>query len=119
MNELKPWLPALEPPAGGYARLADAIAARRQRAARHAWRARLAWAGAAAALVLVLVLTPLLRTPDAERQQCEAIATGLERAWAQGDAEIVVTDGAAAEMLKAPGLRAYWVGTLRDPAEIR
>lgn len=117
MNELKPWLPAMDPPPGGYARLADVIAARRQRAARHARRARLAWAGAAGALVLAL--TPLLRTPDAERQQREAIAAGLERAWAQGDAEIVVTDGAAAEMLKAPGLRAYWVGTLRDPAELR
>lgn len=113
MNELKPWLPELDPPAGGYARLAAAIAARRQRAARRAWRARLAWAGAAAALVLAL--TPLLRMPDAQRQQRAAIAASLEQAWAQGDAEIVVTDGAAAEMLKAPGLRAYWVGTVREP----
>lgn len=113
MNELKPWLPALEPPAGGYVRLTHAIAARRQRATRHAWRGRIAWAGAAAALVLAL--TPLLRAPDAERQQRAAIATSLEQAWAQGDAEIVVTNGAAAELLKAPGLRAYWVGTVSQP----
>lgn len=114
MNELKPWLPTLEPPSGGYARLADAIAARRQRAAHHAWRGRIAWAGAAAALVLAL--TPLLRTEDAERAQAQAIAASLEQAWAQGDQEIQVTDGAAAEILKAPGLRAYWVGTVSDPA---
>lgn len=117
MNELKPWLPALEPPPDGYARLADAIAARRQRAARHAWRGRIAWAGVAA--VLVLALTPLLRTRDTERAQAQAIAASLEQAWAQGDQEIQVTDGAAAEILKAPGLRAYWVGTVSDPAAAR
>ena len=117
MNELKPWLPALEPPAGGYVRLTHAIAARRQRAVRHAWRGRIAWAGAAAALVLAR--TPLLRTPDAERQQAQAIAASLEQAWAQGDQEIRVADGAAAEILKAPGLRAYWVGTVSDPAAAR
>ncbi len=88
----------------------DAIAARRQRAARHAWRGRIAWAGAAAALAVV-VLTPLLRAPDAERAQAQAIAASLEQAWAQGDQEIQVT-----EMLKAPGLRAYWVGTVSNPA---
>jgi hypothetical protein len=116
MSELKSWLPPIDPPPGGYGRLADALAARRERTARHAWRGRLAWAVTSVALVL-MVLTPLLRTPTAERQQAQAIAASLEQAWALGDQDIVVTDGAAAEMLKAPGLRVYWVGVVGEPAE--
>jgi hypothetical protein len=115
MSDLKTWLPPLDPPTGGYARLADALAARRERAARHAWRGRLAWVGASLALVFMM-LTPLLRAPDAQRQQVQAIALSLEQAWALGDQEIVVTDGAAAEMLRAPGLRVYWVGVVGAPA---
>lgn len=116
MSELKAWLPPLDPPPGGHARLASALAARRERAARHAWCGRLALAGASVAVVFML-LTPLLRAPDAQRQQAQAIAASLEQAWALGDQEIVVTDGAAAEMLKAPGLRVYWVGTVGDPPD--
>lgn len=116
MNELNAWLPPLDPPSGGYARLVNAMAVRRERAARHAWRGRLAWAGASVA-VAVMVLAPLLQTPDAERQQTGAIAVSLEQAWALADQEIVVTDGAAAEVLKAPGLRVYWVGVVGEPIE--
>ncbi len=116
MSELQSWLRPMDPPPGGYARLADALATRRERAARQAWRGRLAWAGASLAVVF-MALTPLLRAPNAERQQAQAIAASLEQAWALGDQEIVVTDGAAAEMLKAPGLRVYWVGVVGEPAE--
>lgn len=113
MSELKSWLPPIEPPPGGYARLADALARRRERAVRHAWRGRLAWAAASVAAVF-MVLAPLLRPPIAERRQAQAIAASLEQAWALGDQEIVVTDGAATELLKAPGLRVYWVGVVTD-----
>lgn len=113
MSEFRAWLPPLEPPAGGHALLAKALAARREAAVSHAWRGRLAWVGASLAVVF-MALTPLLRAPDAQRQQAQAIATSLEQAWALGDQEIVVSDGAAAEILKAPGLRVYWVGVIGD-----
>jgi hypothetical protein len=116
MSEFTTWLPPLDPPPGGYARLADALQARRERAARHAWRGRLAWVGASIAVVF-MVLTPLLRVPPAQRQQEQRIAASLEQAWALGDQEIVVSDGAAAEILKAPGLRVYWVGVVGEPAD--
>jgi hypothetical protein len=115
MSELTTWLPPLDPPPGGYARLADALAARRHRAARRAWRGRLAWVGASMAVAFV-ALTPFLRLPQAQRQQQQAIAASLEQAWAFGDQEIVVTDGAAAEILKTPGLRVYWVGVVGESA---
>ena len=116
MSEFQTWLPPIDPPPGGYVRLADALSARRERPARLAWRGRLAWVGASLAVVLV-ALTPLLRAPDAQRQQAQLIATSLEHAWALGDQEIVVSDGAAAEILKAPGLRVYWVGVVAEPQE--
>ena len=113
MSELSAWLPPLEPPPGGYARLTQALDARRRGSARHHWRARLLLAGSSLAIG-ALVLAPLLRQPD---PQVQMIGASLRQAWAQGDQELVIADGAAAELLKAPGLRVYWVGVVTEPAE--
>lgn len=113
MSELSAWLPPLEPPPGGYARLSRALEARRLRSARHHWRARLVLAGSSLAIV-ALVLAPLLRQPD---PQVQMIGASLRQAWAKGDQELVIADGAATELLKAPGLRVYWVGVVAEPAE--
>ena len=113
MSELSVWLPPLEPPPGGYARLTQALDARRQSRDRHHWRAGLLLAGTSVALV-ALMLAPLLHRPDPEAQ---LIAASLQQAWAQGDQELVVKNGAAAEVLKAPGLRVYWVGVTADASK--
>ncbi len=110
MSESSDWLPPLEPPSGGYARLTAALDARRQHRRRNHWRQRLILAGTSLALV-ALMLTPGLHQPD---PQAQLIASSLQQAWAQADQELVVTNGAAAEMLKAPGLRVYWVGVAAD-----
>ena len=113
MSELSAWLPPLEPPPGGYARLSLALDARRLSGARHTWRARLLLAGSCLAII-ALALATLLHQPD---PQVQMIGASLRQAWAQGDQELVITDGAAAELLKAPGLRVYWVGVVTEPAE--
>lgn len=109
MTDLNPWLPELDPPAGGHARLAAALAGRGARAERHRRRAPWAWAGASLATAL-LVLTPWLRAPDADRLRAQRIASSLEQAWAAGgDSDLAVTDGAAIAVLRTPQLRLYWV----------
>lgn len=113
MSELSAWLPPLEPPPGGYARLAHALEARRQSRDRHHWRLRLILAGTSVAIV-ALVLTSWMLRPD---PQAQLIAASLQQAWAQGDQELVVENGAAAEVLKAPGLRVYWVGVAADASK--
>ena len=111
MSTLKAVLPPLQPPAGGYERLAQALAGRRPQV----WQARLTWAGSIAALILAM--SPLLRSPSAESEQAQVIAASLQRAWAVGDQDIVVENGAAAQMLEAPGLRVYWVDVVEKPSE--
>lgn len=116
MSELSTWLPPLEPPPGGYARLTQALDWRRLRRARQHWRARLLLAGSSLAIA-ALVLAPLLHQPD---PQAQLIAASLQQAWVRGDQELAVTDGAAAELLKTPGLRVYWVGVVGEqPPEER
>jgi len=111
MSDLNGWLPLLVPAPGGYARLSAALAARQARARGRFGRARLAWVAAASAVVFI-ALAPLLHVPHPQRQQARQIAASLEQAWALGDQDIVVSDGAAAQILKAPGLRVYWVGVV-------
>jgi len=110
MSTLKALLPPLQPPAGGYERLAHALAGRRTQV----WPARLAWAGSVAALILAL--SPL-RPHSSESEQARAIAVSLQQAWAVGDQDIVVENGAAAQMMEAPGLRVYWVDVVEKPSE--
>lgn len=97
-DELAAWLAPLSPPAGGEARLRSALDQRRM----SAW---VYWSPTIAALALCALAVTVLRTPaDA------ALRAGLAHAWAQGEGvDLAVSAGAAAPLLRTPGLRIYWV----------
>ncbi len=111
MSDLTPWIPTLEPPAGGYSRLVDAMSARNQRrGVRARWQVGLATACIGA---LVLVLAPMAAESQRQRLQERRIAQTLERAWEESArSDLTVTDGAAMAVLKAPGVRLYWVSAM-------
>lgn len=96
--KLAAWLAPLSPPAGGEARLRAALDQRRM----SAW---VYWSPTIAALALCALAVTVLRTPaDA------ALRAGLSQAWAQGEgADLAVSSGAAAPLLRTPALRIYWV----------
>jgi|CXWL01.1.fsa_nt_gi hypothetical protein len=109
MTDLTTWLPQLDPPPGGYARLAQALENRRVHAQRFGhWRLALA---SVSLMLIVVLLLPLAGRTRQARLEASSVASGLEQAWKlSAEQDLTVSNGAAIAVLRQPGVRMYWVG---------